>query len=617
MSTTAHRSLSPVVAVDADRCVNCHACITACPVKLCNDASGAYVTVNADMCIGCGACIHVCTHDARVGVDDTENFLRDLQSGVPMVGIAAPGVAVSFPDQYLQLNGWLQSQGVSAVFDVSYGAELTVVSYLEHVKQNKPQCVISQPCPALVSYVELYQPELMPYLAPADSPMLHTMKLVREYYPELASHRFVVLSPCLAKKREFEATGLGDYNVTYKRLQEHLTARGVDLRRHPAVDYANPDAERAVLFSTPGGLLRTAERWMPELRDLSRKIEGPHLVYDYFKTLPDMIRSGKAPLLIDCLNCDLGCNGGTGTNHQHANPDAVESVIEKRNQEMQARHTGRAKLGITSGIKKLEGALKKHWRPGLYDRRYENRSAFVRTREPSAGQIEAIYRDLKKSGPRDILDCSACGYGSCQQMATAIHNGLNKPENCHHYQKTLNTEQKDRNAQLTEAIRRDLSTILTRIREQEQDLETLVQEAGEVREVTQKFTPIVEAITDISLQTNLLSLNASIEAVHAGSAGDGFAVVAREVKALAERSKTEAQNLGPYSERIIESFESIAQHISHASETLRATASEAERAKETTDAILDDEGSADDLILDSLPVDDEAAAVDADDALAV
>ena len=589
--TAAPTSLSPIIEVDADRCVNCHACITACPVKLCNDASSDHVTVNAATCIGCGACIHACTHEARIGIDDTGAFIRDLQAGVPMVGIAAPGVAVSFPDQYLQLNGWLQSQGVSAVFDVSYGAELTVVSYLEHVKANNPSCVIAQPCPALVSYIELYQPELLPHLAPADSPMLHTMKLVREYYPQFANHRFVVLSPCLAKKREFEATGIGDYNVTYKHLQEHLGRQGVDLRRHQAVDYANPPAERAVLFSTPGGLLRTAERWMPEIRDKARKIEGPHLIYDYFKDLPEMIRAGKAPLVVDCLNCDLGCNGGTGTVHQHASPDAVESIIEKRNNEMKARYASRTSLGMKTGIKKLEKDLQKHWRPGLYGRNYENRSNQVRTGQPTPGQIEAIYQDLKKSGTRDVLDCSACGYGSCEQMATAIHNGLNKPENCHHYQKTLNHEQQERNAQLTEAVRRDLSTILSRIKEQEQDFANLVSEAGDVREVTQKFTPIVEAITDISLQTNLLSLNASIEAVHAGAAGDGFAVVAHEVKVLAERSREEAQRLAPYSQRIIESFESIAAHIQLASQTLQATAEEAARAKEHTDAILDEDKS--------------------------
>jgi iron only hydrogenase large subunit-like protein len=580
------RTLPPVVAVDPERCVNCHTCITACPVKYCNDASGDHVAVDHDRCIGCGACIPACRHDARTGIDDTPAFLRDLARGVPMVAIAAPGVAASFPDRYLQLNGWLQSEGLRAVFDVSYGAELTVMTYLDHVERNAPSCVIAQPCPALVTYIELYQPELLRHLAPADSPMLHTIKMIREFYHEHRDARVVVLSPCLAKKREFTATGLGDYNVTFRALQEHLDAHGIDLGRYPAADYANPPAERAVLFSTPGGLLRTAERWRPEIRGKTRKIEGPHLVYEYLEHLPESIRAGTAPLLVDCLNCDLGCNGGTGTTRQDASPDTVESLIERRNAQMQAQYGKRSPLGKQLGVKQLERTLRKHWRPGLYGRTYSDRGADGRIPEPTPAQQQAIYEQLKKRERRDELDCSACGYGTCAGMAKAIHNGLNRPESCHHYLRTVSEEQTRRSGQLTETVRTNLAGIVERLAEQEHHVAGLVETASGVREVTERFTPIVEAITAIALQTNLLSLNASIEAVHAGSAGDGFAVVAREVKTLAERSRSEADRLGPYAEQITASFEAIAGHIESTAEQMRLTVAEAGEAKRAADAIL-------------------------------
>jgi Fe-S-cluster-containing hydrogenase component 2 len=150
-----------IIEVDKEKCVNCHACIQACPVKFCNDASEDYVTINENLCIGCGQCLTACTHDARTPIDDTEQFLSDLSRGISIVTVVAPAVAAVFPEQYLNLNGWLKSIGIKANFDVSFGAELTIQSYLHHVQQNNPKMVLAQPCPALVSYIEIYQPELL------------------------------------------------------------------------------------------------------------------------------------------------------------------------------------------------------------------------------------------------------------------------------------------------------------------------------------------------------------------------------------------------------------------------------------------------------------------------
>ncbi|MGL4370436.1 MAG: [Fe-Fe] hydrogenase large subunit C-terminal domain-containing protein, partial [Spirochaetota bacterium] len=358
--------LPPVIRVDKDKCVNCHSCISFCPVKFCNNASGDSIDINPDLCIGCGSCISHCAHGARSGIDDFEQFITDVKSE-KFIAVVAPAAAASF-SSIGQFNGFLKSLGVDALFDVSFGAELTVKSYLEYIKECAPKTVISQPCPAIVTFIEIYHPELIPYLAPADSPMLHTIKMIREYYKEYADCKIAVISPCYAKKREFAATDLSGsvYNITIKSILGYLEKNGIDLNKYPSVEFDNPPAERAVVFSTPGGLLETARRDFPGAENSTRKIEGVEHIYPYLNSLKESIDSGDAPLLVDCLNCARGCNGGAGTDNTDVSLDRIESMVASRKEEMKKRYTSKE----SAASKKVNRIIRRYWRPALYSREY-------------------------------------------------------------------------------------------------------------------------------------------------------------------------------------------------------------------------------------------------------
>ncbi|MBN2694044.1 tetratricopeptide repeat protein [bacterium] len=418
-----------VLKVSKEFCVSCHKCISVCPVKYANDGSGNYVILNNDLCIACGECLHACTHGARVIIDDFEALVLSLQKKESVIAIVAPAIAATFPERYLEFNGWLKQIGVKAIFDVSFGAELTVKSYLDYIKKENPSCVIAQPCPAIVNYIETYQPELIPYLAPKDSPMTHTMKMIDKYYPQYKGHKILVISPCIAKKREFEEVGFGDFNVTLATIKKYFDKKGVFLDKYPKVDYDNPPSERAVTFSMPGGLMLTALREDENLSDSIRKIEGVSVVYKYFKNLNKMIKEGKAPILIDCLNCDAGCNAGTGTLNHEKSIDELEFYIKERAKTMMKKYKN--ELGKTDK-ESLNRILDGFYDSELYNRKYKDRSE-NQVKYPNESELKVIYNTMGKYEDADFKNCASCGYNTCEGMAIAIFNNLNKKENCHFF----------------------------------------------------------------------------------------------------------------------------------------------------------------------------------------
>lgn len=93
-------------------------------------------------------------------------------------------------------------------------------------------------------------------------------------------------------------------------------------------------------------------------------------------------------------------------------------------------------------------------------------------------------------------------------------------------------------AESADVKRAGLLSLLEAVDSRKDEIQVLRRTIQEAAETSRQFGTVMAAISDISEQTSLLAMNASIEAAHVGSAGKGFAVIAGQVKKLSESART-------------------------------------------------------------------------------
>lgn len=589
-----------------NNCQGCNRCISVCPVLTANYSVKSMgrqrIEVHGENCINCGACFDACEHQARSFLDDTGRFFADLRKGEKISVLLAPAFQANYPQEYAKVLGGLKKLGVNRIISVSFGADITTWSYINYIAKNDFKGGISQPCPAVVNYIEHYEPELLPKLIPIHSPLMCTAIYARKYMK--ITDKLAFISPCIAKKAEISdanTQGYVSYNLTFEHFMKYVRANqitGEDIRDE--IEYG-----LGSIYPMPGGLKENVY-WFCGEEHLIRQVEGEKHAYRFLQDYRKRLEQGaELPFMVDILNCDKGCIYGTGVEEEKlATEDTYYHLQEIKKQCKKnfaitpfSRH-----LSPKQRLRLLNLKFAK-LNPEDFIRHYTDKSALTLLRMPNRQELGAVFAKMgKTTAAEQKINCGACGYGNCREMATAIYNGCNTPENCVHFIKnevqefSARLEKQNRNIlnkneEISRFIGEDFETLNHSIDEMLRGNNVNAEESTAISGAMIKISEFCDIlnesfqgiesllkslednnanITRIANQTNLLSLNAAVEASRSGEAGRGFAVVADEIKTLSQSSRTMADESDLNRSEIVKAVHLIM-----------------DEAKELTDAISD------------------------------
>lgn len=626
-----------------DNCIGCNRCISECPVLTANCASAKgdqkRIEVNGEQCISCGACFDACEHKAREFKDDTQRFFDDLKKGEKITLLLAPAFAANYPSEYKKVLGGLKKAGVNRIISVSFGADITTWAYINYITKNNFTGGISQPCPAVVNYIEHYVPELLPKLVPIHSPMMCSAIYAKKYMG--ITDKLAFISPCISKKNEIDDKNNGGY-ITYNVTFEHLMAY---VKKN---QITGPEVTDEIeyglgsIYPMPGGLKENVY-WFCGEDVYIRQVEGEKHMYHFLDNYKKQVEAGKnIPFMVDALNCSGGCIYGTGV---ESDRDRYVDAYYEINQIKNASKNKKPGHPFAKGLKpaqRLKNLNRKFAALKLDDfvRAYTDKSTLVKIAKPSGVELQNIFESMhKQKSEQQKINCGACGYDSCRDMATAIFNGTNEKESCVYFIKGMVEEEKRlaelaamesrENHDILERKGAEIQSVVSAVGEDFTDLDNSLTQVAEgnasnasestainsyMVEVTQfceklkhsleGVTELLEQleknnddITSIAEQTNLLSLNASIEAARAGESGRGFAVVAGEIKNLSDSSKNVAADSNLNKEEIttalqelIEESEEMIDVIANVNQRITNLAASTEEISATTDMLKDISG---------------------------
>lgn len=180
---------------------------------------------------------------------------------------------------------------------------------------------------------------------------------------------------------------------------------------------------------------------------------------------------------------------------------------------------------------------------GILDDRMASLNALAEANSTSTNQIRQVMDDLSST---------AVTLADNVQSVNAKVNEMGDNMSAINSEAVTLNDNSDKMNRAGQNVSESMTLVLTSSHTASDIIAQLIEQVNETNKAIASINKAVELISDITSQTNLLSLNASIEAARAGQAGRGFAVVASEIKQLADQSSQGADSIKNIADNILE-----------------------------------------------------------------
>ncbi len=390
-----------IIDFKATKCKHCYKCVRYCEIKAIMIKDGR-AEIMPDKCILCGTCLQICPQSAKTLVSDLSLVKEMILRGEKVAVSLAPSYMGLMKYKTIgQVKAALKKLGFFDVRETSEGAALVTQEYTRLLEEGTMENIISTCCPSVNEMIELYYPELVPYMAPVVTPMIAHGRLLKEEYG--SDVKVVFVGPCIAKKKESQDPrhgGVIDAVLNFNDIKTWLKEKDIDVEQCEDEPFTALDPMVNRLYPVSSGIINSVLA-TEKRTDHYRKfyVHGTKNCMDLCESLA---RGDIRGCFIEMNSCYGGCIQG---------PTVNEGGVSRFKIKLDMEETIRKEPADPEAVKAAMERVK-------LEETFEDRSP--RDPMPTEEEIRGILREIGKTRPEDELNCGACGYPTCRDKAVAV-----------------------------------------------------------------------------------------------------------------------------------------------------------------------------------------------------